>query len=854
MSGILSLRMAYQHMRVALGRNALSVLAVTLGVALAVAVHLMNGAVMNGFVDAIDDIAGRAALRVTAGEGLGFDEAVVDIVKGVPGVEHAAPLVTGVAFPDDGSGELLSVYGIDIGNDASVRLYHRGDTGGVIDDLVEFLNSKTAIVLGREFAERRGLSVGSTLDLFTPRGRQQFVVRGLLSPEGIARTLGGRLVVMDIFAAELAFTAERQINQIDLVVSQGREEAVKAAVQARLPLGFTVEEPAVRKDVIRKTVRGIQALLGAFAALAVVAGFVICFSRITSIFEARTWEIGLLRSVGLRRSVVFLDLLKESALLGLAGTIGGIPLGILIGQQGLPLAARTAALQSRLAVPATTIAPDLSTILLGALVGIGAATLAAAVPALRMARREPIAALTFRGRELIVPDGPRRWPFRVALLTIGLLLTSVQLLTRMTGLGYLTTGLIAAGTCFVARPVVKVGGYLAERLLDVLIGPAASLEIAPVTRQPRRAALTTATLGLGLGVILMGGIVARSLERTIVSQLAARLKADLVVTSAFMSGGYISAPLAEEVGGRIERLPGVAGVAAEQEKDVSFADGVAVLDAWDPACFRDNRLCEWHLERGALDGALSRVARGDAGIVSTSFVRQFGAGPGDTVTFDSPTGQQRFLVVGVTRDQPATAIMISRDRYRSSWNDTKAIWIHVAIAKGALADGIAESIRRELGQSYRLQVRSGAQLIDFLASQVGEGFKFLYILQAITFALVLIGMADTLASSVLDRTREFGMMRAVGLRRSHLFRMVLVEGGTIGLIGLVLAWGAGLVLGLFWVEVQFPALLGWSLDLHFPYWFAAAAAVLTMVLCLFGASLPALHAARLAVPEALRSE
>src|SRR6185503_4757226 len=141
-------------------------------------------------------------------------------------------LVTGVAFPDDETGELISAYGIDFTDDASVRLYYRGDTGTVIDDLMGFLNSKDDIIVARELAERRQLSIGSAFDVVTPRGRRHFVVGGLISPEGLARTLGGRLLVMDLAAAEDAFTEREQISQIDVVVSPDYDvERVQEAVK-----------------------------------------------------------------------------------------------------------------------------------------------------------------------------------------------------------------------------------------------------------------------------------------------------------------------------------------------------------------------------------------------------------------------------------------------------------------------------------------------------------------------------------------------------------------------------------------------------------------------------------------------
>ena len=186
----------------------------------------------------------------------------------------------------------------------------------------------------------------------TPTGVKPFIVRGLLEPQGVARALGGRLVVMDLYAAQRAFAADGQINQIDLVLDPGAEvAATRTALTAALPPGLEVQEPALRKEVVRDGVAAFQSMLTAFGLLAVVAGFVICYSRLGAIFEARTWEVGLLRAGGLRRSVVFRELLKESVLLGAAGAALGIPLGVLVARVGLPFLATTTALASNLPVP-----------------------------------------------------------------------------------------------------------------------------------------------------------------------------------------------------------------------------------------------------------------------------------------------------------------------------------------------------------------------------------------------------------------------------------------------------------------------------------------------------------------------
>ena len=341
---LLSFKLAYRHMRASFGRVVLAIVAIALGVALVVAMRLMSDAVLASFFDDLDAMVGRAALVVTAPDGVPFDETVAQTLKDeVPGIDLAVPVVTSLAFPDDHSGESLTVHAIDLGDQATVEVYHTGSARNIVTEepRSNFLYKTDSIALAREFAERRDLEINDTLDLVTPMGVRSFTVRALLEPEGMARTLRGRIAVMDLLSAEEYFTGPGKINQIDLIVARGQEKVIKAAVETKLPHGLKVEEPEARKDMVRRATRSFQALLTVFSLLAVVAGFLVCFSRLATIFEARTWEVGLLRAVGLSRLTVFTELLKESLLLGLLGTALGIPLGIVIGRYGLPLVAES---------------------------------------------------------------------------------------------------------------------------------------------------------------------------------------------------------------------------------------------------------------------------------------------------------------------------------------------------------------------------------------------------------------------------------------------------------------------------------------------------------------------------------
>ncbi len=193
---LLRFKMAYRQVRSGIGGVLLSVVAIGLGVGLVVGVRQMNGVVLKSFMETMDAMGGRAALRVIAGEGASFGEDIAEKVGGVAGVKLAVPLVSGIAFPDDDSGELLTVHGVDVTEDAAVRVYEavgKGEESELVEDPLEFIAQADSILLGEEFARRRGIEVGDGMDLVTPVGVKQFKVRGLLKAAGVGRVLGGRL-------------------------------------------------------------------------------------------------------------------------------------------------------------------------------------------------------------------------------------------------------------------------------------------------------------------------------------------------------------------------------------------------------------------------------------------------------------------------------------------------------------------------------------------------------------------------------------------------------------------------------------------------------------------------------------
>ena len=846
------LRMARRFTRGGAARLALTVLAVAWGVALVAAVHLANRAVLRAFVEVVDTMAGRAALEVVAGEGGLFPEDVAAAVATVPGVEVSAASVKGAAFADGGT--LVTVYGVDLTGDVPERVY---GARLEVDDPLVFLARPDSIALARPFAAARGLEPGDRLELATPAGRRAFTVRGLLDTEGVARAYGGNVAVMDLYAAEELFTRRGLVTGVDVVVAPEADlRRVADAIARRVPAGLRVQAPAQRQTDLRRVTESLRTALQALGLFGLVAAFLITFNRLSTVFEERAWQLGVLRAVGLRTGAVWRSLVGESLLVGAAGVAVGIPLGLGLGRLLVPVIATASAVAQKLVAPPATLAPEPGPLLLAGALGLGTTVLAATLPAWRAARVALAETMRSRGKEAPGASPRVLWVLRgVALATAGVGLAALA--RHPSGCsGLLATALAAVGTALAARPAVQVAGFLLGAGARRVAGPVGRFGAASFLHNPRRTALTVATLGVGLGCVVWFWTMAESFRSSLVTALTAAVRADLVVTSVHVTNGYVEAPVSEELASQLAAVPGVAAVVASRVVYWPHHGRRVAIEALDARYFADPGFGRWPLAPQQIAGVWERVARGEAAVVSANFLANFGARVGEPVVLATPTGPLELVIGGVTPafESPDGTIHMSREVFARSWQDRQVNRVGLRVTAGADRAAVRTTIARELAPAYDLRVLSAGELIAYYAEQVGRAFAPLRILAATVLLVTLLGVADTLLAAVLGRTRELGVARAVGIRRAPLVCMIFVEALLLGALGLVLALASGVGLAALWVEQTLPYLLGWVLELHLPYRELPVLAALTVAVAGVAATLPARRAARLDPALALRQE
>jgi len=298
-------------------RSILTVLGVAVGVATLVGVVAINRSVLDAFRSTVETIAGKSDL-IVSGTVAGFDEALVERARAVPGVAHATAGLAEFASVEGSPGESLYVIGVDFLDDGYFR-----DLQGVDKDVrrmgddLEFLNSNDRLLVSARFAQAHQLKVGDRFGLITPRGVQAFTVHALLAESGAVRAFGGSVAVMFLPSAQEAFGRGRRVDRLDLALEKGANfEAVKAGLEKAMGPALEVERPSRRGGTVEKMLRSFQMGLNLGSGVALLVGVFLVYNTIAIGVAQRRREIGALRALGTSRARIRALFTGEAVVMG----------------------------------------------------------------------------------------------------------------------------------------------------------------------------------------------------------------------------------------------------------------------------------------------------------------------------------------------------------------------------------------------------------------------------------------------------------------------------------------------------------------------------------------------------------
>ncbi|MFI1175177.1 ABC transporter permease [Streptomyces melanogenes] len=711
----------------------------------------------------------------------------------------------------------------------------------------------TEMMVDADTADKHHLKIGDELRTIAVTGDFTAKITGITSFK--VTNPGAAIVYFDTATAQRELLGRTGLfTNVSLTAADGvSDEQLKQNVAAKLGAGtYKLETAAEAKDSGRDSVGSFldvmkYAMLG-FAGVAFLVGIFLIVNTFSMLVAQRTREIGLMRAIGSSRKQVNRSVLVEALLLGFFGSVLGVGAGV-----GLAVGLMKIMGSMGLELSTDDLTVKWTTPVVGMLLGIVVTVLAAYLPARRAGKISPMAAL----RDAGTPADGKAGLIRAI---IGLVLTGAGAASlyaaahadkASSGAGVLALGVVLTLIGFVIVGPLLASGVV--RVISVLVlrmfGPVGRLAERNALRNPRRTGATGAALMIGLALVACLAVVGSSMVASATDELDKSVGADFIVQA---GNGQ---PIVPQAADALRKTPGIAHVTDYKSVDakITTPDGRTSsedLAAASPTYAQD-------LRRETVSGKLSEAYGKDAMSVGDKFAKDHNVKVGSTLTVAFKGGRTAHLkVAAITSDDTnvdkgAKYINVTTAQRYLPADRVPQNMIMFAKAEDGKAKEAYASLKTALKPYPQYKVQDQTDFKKDLKDQIGQLLNIVYGLLALAIIVAVLGVVNTLALSVVERTREIGLMRAIGLSRRQLRRMIRLESVVIALFGALLGLGLGMSWGT--TAQKLLALEGLGV-LEIPWPTIITVFVGSAFVGLFAALVPAFRAGRMNVLGAIASE
>ena len=837
-------------------RTSLTIVAILLGVAMISGTYVLTDQITNGFNAIFNTAYQKTSVVVSpkatfgqssdaSGTAASLPSSTLAAVRAVPGVELAdgsvqattAVFVRGQQVRSNGAPTFVQSNGSP-----------RFETGSWIAGGVP--TGTDEVALTSLFAAKEHLGLGDTIQIVTQRGLQRLTVAGIYRWPAEA-SLGGTIMV-DAPLADVQswFGLEGRLSSVNVAAAPGvsattLRDRVRAALPATAEVKTGHQAALDQSSQAAKSINSfLQPALLAFGGVAVFVGAFIIFNAFSITVAQRRREFAMLRALGASRRQVLVTVAGEALAMGVAASMFGLFAGL--GVAGL-INALFKAVGADIPTAGLTLAPR--TVVAALAVGIGVTLASAVLPALRATRVPPVAALAEGAQPAPTRLSRLGTPLAVAIALLGCatlaagMMSSAATTTRLLEMG-LGAVLLFVALAMLSRYLVRPLAAIIGRPLQALAPTSGRLARENAARNPQRTAATAAALMIGLALVVFVAVFAQGLKTSFIDGLARSNRAAVVVSD---DSGMMALP-ARGVAA-VRALPSVrtaTGVAAANAK---VNGTVTELSGIDPRAFGS----VWHFTwiKGGSDRLLARLS-GSTAIVEEQYARSHHLSVGSRLRLLGQSGRRLTLtVIGEHRDPMImNGVTVGNDALRRLGASTDPVVFLVSARPGFGASALKTQVTKALAGFPTQTVRTQTDYDNFMEKQVDQILLMLYALLAMSVTISIFGIVNTLVLSVYERTREIGMLRAIGTSRRQMRRIVRYESVITAVIGGVLGTAVGVLFG-YVVTKQFGNL---GLVFAVPYGQLVVFVVLAGVVGVLAAVLPARRAANLDVLEAVQYE
>ena len=819
-------------------RTALTVLAIAIGVAAVLAIRLAGDAAAGSFRSSMETLTGSSALEVTATGGLAPE--ILARLATLPYPVGLHPRIEDYAVIE-GHPRTVPLLGIDLLAESSfASSFVPADTG----DAAAF-QSGDSIWAGAGL----GYKTGDHLTLTINDHSSTYTVRGLLGSQS------DEVLVIDLAQAARILRPTGRLDRILIdVPSSSSIQAWEALLRPALPVDVALTREGAQTDENQRMLTAFRSNLAVLSYVSLAIGAFLIYNTISVSVVRRRAEIGILRALGATRALIMTAFLCEAAAVGVAGSIAGVGLGRLMAEGAVQMVSATVQSLYVSSRPGT-LSLSWTTALLAVAAGVGVSIVSALSPAWEASLVAPIEAMARGRREHQARvHRARDLAFAAILACAALLAARQQPVGGRPLFGYLAAVLAIASSALAIPALVSTLSIATASLVRRIFGVEALLATRSLAGSLRRTSVLVAALSTAIAVLVAIGIMVGSFRETVLLWMTDQLRADLYLSPAVPAAADRHPKMSADIVERLARLPGVAAVDQMRNYDITYEGMPATLGSIDA------RVARFYQTRSFLSGAAApsvfrQLLDSNNVIVSEPFANKHRVRAGDTLTVSLAGIQASFNAIDVYYDYSSERGSIFMDRatllrYLPDPDPSNlAVYLKpgVAVDEARRAVQAAVADRRVLVFLNRSLREQGMRIFD-------RTFAITYALEAVAVFVAVMGVGGALLALVIDRRREFGLLRFLGAADSQIRRMILFEAGFLGLLANLAGFVLGFLLSLLLIHVIDKQSFGWTIQFHWPVAVLLSALSIVYLATILAGLYPARIATQLIPIEVIHEE
>ena len=843
-------------------RTLLCIFGIMIGVAGILAIGITNQAAMDSITNLFEESSGRTNLMVSPATGdKGFSSLVLRNITNIPGIQAALPIIKTQTILADQSSETelgltlfgtenggLLLYGVDPNLEPIVRDYRI--TAG------QFLRSNLAayeIVLVENYAKDQNIETGDSIDIITPNGVEQLKVIGLMAREGPGQTNNGTFGIIPIETAQKMFNRIGEYDQLDIMLTDSSSsqivESKRFEIQNRIGQKFAVTYPAGQGDRMTKMLYTYQVGLNFLSAIALFVGAFLIYNAFAMTVVERTREFGMLRTVGMSKTQITFQLILEAILMGIIGSALGVVLGIL-GSRGL-----TAIMGSLLQTDLNkNMAIPPGTLTLSLIVGIIVTVIGAAMPAIQAGNISPIEALRIRGTNREIWLTKTGWKLGSILMVIAtaLLIFNPFPNDPQFSVGSATIFLFFTGITLIIPATTVIWDQVSRPVFQGIYGNSGTIGSRNIQRAKLRTTLTVGALLIGIAMI----IVVRSMTAAFTNDVSAWVTSYLGGDFYIYSNMTMRSDLARQIG-NLKNVKAATPI-HYQPVDYQLPDGkyesltFMAIDTPNYIKVTDFIFSESDTDK---QGSIEKLVNEDAIFISSVIAEKYGLQIGNYMKLRTRSGVKPYYIANVVVDFYNEGLVVIGNWHimRRDFRVNEISAITLKAVEDASPEDVQAEIEEIFGERYNLTIESNISLRQRVFDLMDQAFSMFDVMAVLAVIIASFGLVNTLTMNVMERMREIGMLRAIGMSRFQVIKMILAEAGLMGIIGGVLGMGFGILLSRIFIFSMISA-VGYTLNYVLPISAIIISLILALVVSQFAAVSPAQRASNSNIIEALHYE